>query len=54
MTSYKLHLEDTIDRMKKGQNVHGKLNRGGKGIIKRVGLFIVLSVMKVTYDITYT
>lgn len=35
MTSYKLHLEDTIDRMKKGQNIHGKLNRGGKGIVKR-------------------
>ncbi|XP_048253419.1 WD repeat-containing protein 97-like isoform X2 [Haliotis rufescens] len=28
MTSYKLHIEDTIDRMKKGQNVHGKMTRG--------------------------
>ena len=25
MTSYKLHLTDTIERMKKGQNIHGKL-----------------------------
>lgn len=42
MTSYKLHLEDTIDRMKKGQNVHGKLSRsqvgkGGKGILRGEG-----------------
>ncbi|OWF56397.1 WD repeat-containing protein [Mizuhopecten yessoensis] len=28
MTSYKLHLTDTIERMKKGQNIHGKLSRG--------------------------
>ncbi|KAL3860750.1 hypothetical protein ACJMK2_010825 [Sinanodonta woodiana] len=27
MTSYKLHLEDAIERMKKGQNLHGKLNK---------------------------
>jgi hypothetical protein len=45
MTSYKLHLEDTIDRMKKGQNIHGKLNRGSKGIIKRVCLLFVLSYL---------
>ncbi|XP_060556270.1 WD repeat-containing protein 97-like [Ruditapes philippinarum] len=27
MTTYKLHLEDTIDRMKKGQNIHGRMSR---------------------------
>ncbi|KAL4234274.1 hypothetical protein ACF0H5_005924 [Mactra antiquata] len=27
MTTYKLHLEDTIDRMKKGQNIHGRINK---------------------------
>ncbi|XP_052231228.1 WD repeat-containing protein 97-like isoform X3 [Dreissena polymorpha] len=44
MTSYKLHLEDAIDRMKKGQNIHGRLSKeqlrkgsipGGKGILRR-------------------
>ncbi|XP_053401290.1 WD repeat-containing protein 97-like isoform X3 [Mercenaria mercenaria] len=27
MTTYKLHLEDTIERMKKGQNIHGRMSR---------------------------
>ena len=48
MTSYKLHLEDAIERMKKGQNLHGRMSRdqlkkrgtpppgkGGKGILRR-------------------
>ena len=41
MTSYKLHLEDTIERMKKGQNIHGRLSkdqlkrRESKSILRR-------------------
>lgn len=48
MTSYKLHLEDAIERMKKGQQLHGRMTReqlkkrstpppgkGGKGILRR-------------------
>lgn len=48
MTSYKLHLEDAIERMKKGQNLHGRMSRDqlkkrsttppgktGKGILRR-------------------
>ena len=45
MTSYKLHLEDAIDRMKKGQNIHGRMTRdqlkkresvsGNKSILRR-------------------
>ncbi|XP_033754622.1 WD repeat-containing protein 97-like isoform X2 [Pecten maximus] len=43
MTSYKLHLTDTIERMKKGQNIHGKLSRsegkkrgaGNKSILRK-------------------
>ncbi|XP_052816853.1 uncharacterized protein LOC128243253 isoform X2 [Mya arenaria] len=27
MTTYKLHMEDAIERMKKGQNIHGRMNR---------------------------
>lgn len=49
MTSYKLHLEDTIERMKKGQNIHGKLNRGSKGILRKVSLFSILQ--KVLYSL---
>ncbi|XP_048765698.2 WD repeat-containing protein 97-like isoform X2 [Ostrea edulis] len=30
MTSYKLHLTDTIERMTKGQNIHGRVRGGGK------------------------
>ncbi|XP_055955273.1 WD repeat-containing protein 97 [Patella vulgata] len=27
MTSYKLHIEDTLERMKKGQNIHGRITK---------------------------
>ena len=30
MTSYKLHLTDTIERMNKGQNIQGRMRGGGK------------------------
>lgn len=30
MTSYKLHLTDTIERMTKGQNIQGRMRGGGK------------------------
>lgn len=46
MTTYKLHLEDTIERMKKGQNIHGRMTKDqfkkrgassppNKGILRR-------------------
>lgn len=49
MSSFKMHLQDTIDRLKKGQNVHGRVmpGRGGRsrsdtsqvrGILKRPGV----------------
>ncbi|XP_071172379.1 WD repeat-containing protein 97-like isoform X3 [Mytilus edulis] len=55
MTSYKLHLEDTIERMKKGQNIHGKLNRGSKGILRKGSTDTVTTIpdrasITVTFD----
>ena len=30
LTSFKIHLEDTIDRLKKGQNIHGRVSKKPK------------------------
>ena len=28
MTSYKLHIKDAVQRLQKGQNLHGRMHRG--------------------------